>query len=74
MPPRPIPPELGKLTALVKLDLGDNQLSGPIPPELGKLTALVKLQEALCSISVDLWTRTLLVGRDKIHGDQLSRK
>ncbi|CAN0102649.1 unnamed protein product, partial [Scytosiphon promiscuus] len=40
----PIPPELGKLTALVELRLGNNQLSGPIPPELGNLAALQHLQ------------------------------
>ncbi|CAN0351333.1 unnamed protein product, partial [Scytosiphon promiscuus] len=38
-----IPPELGKLAALIKLHLFENQLSGNIPPELGKLTALTTL-------------------------------
>ena len=42
-----IPPELGNLTALERLDFGDGagypdrmRLSGPIPPELGNLAAL----------------------------------
>ena len=40
----PIPPELGRLTALqVHLDLAGNPLSGPIPPELGRLTSLERL-------------------------------
>ncbi len=39
----PIPPELGNLTNLRSLRLGDNNLSGPIPPELGNLTNLTGL-------------------------------
>ncbi len=39
----PIPPELGKLAALERLDLGLNEVSGPIPPELGDLSALEEL-------------------------------
>ena len=35
-----IPPELGDLSDLRDLDLGENELAGPIPPELGKLTNL----------------------------------
>ena len=35
-----IPPELGSLTNLQYLGLGNNQLSGPIPPELGNLANL----------------------------------
>ena len=35
-----IPPELGNLANLERLDLRDNQLSGEIPPELGKLSRL----------------------------------
>ena len=45
-----IPPGLGNLTALERLDLGDGtgypdrmRLSGPIPPELGNLAALTLL-------------------------------
>ena len=42
----PIPPELGDLAALERLDLGDNQLTGPIPPELGRLSRLERLDLA----------------------------
>ena len=35
-----IPPELGNLTDLTRLDLSGNQLSGTIPSELGSLTSL----------------------------------
>ena len=39
----PIPPELGNLTKLERLDLSYNGLNGPIPPELGNLHSLVFL-------------------------------
>ena len=39
----PIPPELGTMSMLRYLRLGDNNLSGPIPPELGNLTTLMTL-------------------------------
>ena len=35
-----MPPELGNLTSLRRLEIRDNQLSGEIPPELGYLTNL----------------------------------
>ena len=38
-----IPPVLGNLTNLVKLNLDDNKLTGTIPPELGKLINLTAL-------------------------------
>ena len=38
-----IPPEIGQLTNLIKLDLGVNQLSGSIPTELAQLTNLTLL-------------------------------
>eukprot|EP00752_Nemacystus_decipiens_P009015 g8047.t2 len=38
-----IPPQLGRLTALTKLDLTGNKLSGEIPRDLGKLRALKHL-------------------------------
>ena len=40
----PIPPELGRLTQLQDLRLGENRLTGPIPPELGQLTQLQDLR------------------------------
>ena len=36
----PIPPELGNLAALERLNLYGNNLSGPIPPELSNLASL----------------------------------
>lgn len=36
----PIPAELGKLSTLKVLALGENQLTGPIPPELENLSNL----------------------------------
>ena len=39
----PLPPELGDLTSLERLDLSRNRFSGPIPPELGNLTNLKDL-------------------------------
>lgn len=38
-----IPPELGNLTKLQFLIVGNNNLTGPIPPELGNLVSLKKL-------------------------------
>ncbi len=35
-----LPPEIGNLTYLMRLDLGYNDLSGSIPPELGNITNL----------------------------------
>ncbi|KAG6483793.1 hypothetical protein ZIOFF_060492 [Zingiber officinale] len=39
-----LPPMLGELTAVTKLDLHSNGLTGKIPPELGKLKNLVELR------------------------------
>ena len=39
----PVPPELGQLTRLERLDLYDNQLTGEIPSELGRLERLKEL-------------------------------
>ena len=36
----PIPPQLGDLSNLTWLVLGDNRMSGPIPPQLGNLSNL----------------------------------
>ena len=38
-----IPPELGSLSSLSSLSLGQNDLSGDIPPELGSLSSLSSL-------------------------------
>ena len=46
----PIPPEIGNLSKLTKLDLGANQLTGPIPSDLEKLVNLEYL---------DLWLNNL---------------
>jgi Leucine-rich repeat (LRR) protein len=42
-----IPPELGNLSNLTHLGLGDNQLTGTIPPELGNLSHLTHLNLAV---------------------------
>ena len=39
----PIPPELGDLTKLERMNLRDNDVSGAIPPELGGLVQLERL-------------------------------
>ena len=39
----PIPPELGRLTALRRLDLGGNELTGTIPIQFAQLTELTEL-------------------------------
>ena len=46
-----IPPELGYLASLERLDLGENRLSGSIPPELGDLTRLTTLSLHTNSLS-----------------------
>ena len=38
-----IPSEIGNLTNLINLDLGNNQFTGSIPPEIGNLTNLTSL-------------------------------
>ena len=47
----PIPPELGRLTNLKELYIGDNRLRGGIPPELGALKNLAILYIARNSLS-----------------------
>ena len=39
-----IPPELGRLSNLSNLNLGQNELTGEIPPELGRLSSLSHLE------------------------------
>ena len=47
-----IPPELGLLTALEKLNIQNNpQLTGPIPPELGNLTNLTDMNLSHAGLS-----------------------
>ena len=46
-----IPPELGGLSNLERLDLGFNALSGSIPPELGGLSNLERLDLGLNALS-----------------------
>ena len=36
----PLPPALGRLTNLTRLDLSNNQFGSPLPPEIGNLTSL----------------------------------
>ena len=47
----PIPPELGDLTSLEKLDLAVTHVGGPIPPELGNLASLKELNLYLTDVS-----------------------
>ena len=47
----PIPPELGNLTSLKRLDLRGNNLSGPIPPELGNFANLTRLDLSANALS-----------------------
>ena len=42
----PIPPEIGNLSNLERLDLYEDKLTGPIPPELGNLSRLERLSLA----------------------------
>ena len=47
----PIPPELGKLSKLQRLNLYNNKLSGPIPPEIGNLSNLRELELSINQLS-----------------------
>ena len=38
-----LPPELGKLSELERLQIDQNQISGPIPPEFGNLGSVLHL-------------------------------
>ena len=75
-----IPPALGRLTALRKLDLSDNHISGTIPSELGQCTNLVHLilQENYMSESIpsELGRLTMLqefsVVNNILYGELLS--
>jgi Leucine-rich repeat (LRR) protein len=59
-----IPPEIGNLTNLTWLDLGNNGLTGSIPPEIGNLTNLThlnlrynqlneKIPESICDLNIE---------------------
>ena len=54
----PIPPELGVLLHLRRLELSGNRLTGPIPPELGDLPQLIGLylggNQLTCCIATGL--------------------
>ncbi|KAL9227864.1 hypothetical protein vseg_003506 [Gypsophila vaccaria] len=39
-----VPPDLGNLRRLLRVDVSDNNLRGPLPPELSKLTRLLSLR------------------------------
>ena len=71
----PIPPELGRLTNLERLQLHENGLSGPIPPELGQLANLIFLSLSINELSgpipPELGQLTILE-RLWLHGNQLS--
>ncbi len=51
-----LPPEIGDLTYLMRLDLGYNDLSGSIPPELGNITSLEILVLHVNTLSGDIPT------------------
>ena len=69
----PIPPELGRLTNLERLQLHENGLSGPIPPELGQLANLIFLSLSINELSgpipPELGQLTILK-RLWLHGNQ----
>jgi len=44
-----IPSEVGNLTSLVELSIGDNALTGTIPTELGLIQSMVSLN--MCELS-----------------------
>jgi hypothetical protein len=71
----PIPAELGRLTARVKLDLCDNKLTGPVPAALGQLGALTLLyldqNELSGAIPAELGQLGALT-QLYLHGNQLT--
>ena len=45
-----LPPEIGSLSNLIKLDLGESSISGTIPMELSQLTSLTYLNLGTCKL------------------------
>ena len=72
-----IPPDIGNLTNLAKLDLSSNDLTGAIPPELGHLTNLKELNlggnQFTGEIPADLGSLTeleeLILGDSQLTGE-----
>ena len=73
----PIPPELGQLQNLTRLNLNYNNLTGPIPPELGQLQNLTYLGLFFNQLTGDIpsWIgqmqklENLQLGRNQLTGD-----
>ena len=72
-----IPDELGKLTSLTKLNLGENKLSGTIPSSLNTLTNLtyVQLNDNMLegTIPQDLWNNMTELKVVNLHGSGNSK-
>ena len=70
-----IPAEIGELTVLEELDLGDNRLTGEIPPEIGVLTNLKELDvgdnRLTGEVPPDLWGLSNLVEL-RLNGNELT--
>ena len=68
-----LPPEIGDLTSLTDLDLGDNQLAS-LPPEIGNLTSLTSLilhGNELASLPSEIGNLIRLTGLG-LHGNHFT--